>query len=228
MNTSSTGNTAAKKAAPSKGSQSTEKAPAKPEVKSESAEGTVTKAGFDEAKDAKVETIDAPQGQSQTGRPEDSGPGTGRTAPPETHVRYPAGLVTDPSAPLDPPADTPTQTDPEHGYNASTTDQVYAEAGGRTVSGEDFVGLVDGDDNAVSEGDLFDDDPAFTFVTVKGRVYEQFYYPNTHEKAKRLLFVPGQRVPRAQAEKIKTAVGNAPEPQANMTAAQRRGDSISQ
>lgn len=162
--------------------------------------------------------------QSQTGRPEDFGPGTGREAPEEGDRRYPSTVVNSDSAPLEPPKDAHTQTEPEQGYNVSSTDNVYAEAGGRTIAGEDHLGLVDQDDNDVSEGDLFDDDASKTYVTVKGRVYEQFYYANTHEKAKRLLFVPGQRVPRAQAERIKAALQAAPEPTANQTAAQRRGD----
>lgn len=163
-----------------------------------------------------TDTDNTEQGeQSQTGRPEDSGPGTGREAPPEETARYPSTVVNSDSTPLDPPADSHTQAEPEQGHAASTTDNVYAEAGGRTIAGEDYSRLVDAEGNEVSADSLFDDgDKSKTFVTVKMRVYEEFYYPNTNEPAKRLLFAEGRRVPRAQAERIKAALGSAPEPAA--------------
>lgn len=141
----------------------------------------------------------------------DSGPGTGQEAPPERHPRYPSTVVNSDASPLDPPADTHTQVRPLPGHAASTPDMVYAEAGGRTVAGEDHVGLVDADGESVSIDGLFDDDPRFTYVIANQRVFEEFYYPNTTEKARRLLFVKGQRLPRYQAERIKATVAGAPE-----------------
>jgi hypothetical protein len=136
-----------------------------------------------------------------------SGAGTGQEAPPEDTARMPAETVnTDPdAAPLDPPADAHTQTEPEHGYAASSTDHTYAAAGGRTIAGEAHVRLVDADDNELSADELFDEsDTTKTYVTAKTRVYEVFTYPNSSREAKRLLFAEGKRVPRFQAERIKT------------------------
>lgn len=158
----------------------------------------------------------APDGpnEPQNGDPAHSGPGTGTPAPPESTYRMPSTIVEDPDgAPLEPPSDTKTQTQPPQGHNLSSTDHVYAEAGNRTIAGEDHVGLVDEDDNEVSGDSLFDEsDGSKTFVTAKKRVYEEFYYPGTREKAKRLLFAQGKKVPRAQAERIKAALENAPTP----------------
>lgn len=147
-----------------------------------------------------------PTGQSS----QDSGPGTGRAAPPEdTDLRPPAHIVnTSPAAaPLSPPADHAGQTEPKQGHPTSTTDQVYAEAAGRTIAGENHLRLVDDDGNVFGPGDLFDEsDTTKTFVVAKTRIVEEFTYPNTTRTASRLLFVPGTRVPRWQAERIKSAV----------------------
>lgn len=154
--------------------------------------------------------------EAQNGPTDTVGPGTGTPAPPESSYRMPSAIVSDPEgAPLAPPTDTPTQLDPPQGYNLSSTDHVYAEAGGRTVAGEDFIRLVDGDGKDVQAGDLFEDGGASkTFVLSKARVYEEFFYPNTTEKAHRLLWAAGARVPRARAERIKAALDVAPEPAA--------------
>lgn len=152
--------------------------------------------------------------QPQTGRTEDSGPQTGRAAPPESSYRYPSTIVEDPEGnPLAPPSDTPRQTQPEQGHNLSSTDHVYAQTGGRTVAGEDFKRFVDDDGHAIEASALFDDsDQSKTFVTAKQRVYEEFYYPNTTEVCRRQVFAAGKRVPRAQAEQIKAAIKAAPTP----------------
>lgn len=142
-----------------------------------------------------------------------SGPGTGVPAPPESTYRPPATMTGD--SPLDPPADSATQGQPEGGYNASSTDPVAAEAGRRTIAGEDFLRLVDAEGKELSAKALFDDsDSSKTFVVTKTRIYEEFYYPNTTEVAKRLLYAEGRRVPRFQADRIKAAVENAPAPAA--------------
>lgn len=149
------------------------------------------------------------QPQSATGRQGDSGPGTGVDAPEDRNAaRYPASTL-DPnpeSAPLDPPEDQAGQTQPETGHAESTTDQTYAESGGRTIAGENHVRLVGEDDDDLGPDDLFDDpDPVKTFVVTKARIFEVFTYPNTSREAKRLLYPEGARVPRFQAERIKRA-----------------------
>lgn len=134
-----------------------------------------------------------------------SGPGTGREAPAERTARMPAATVnTDPdAAPLDPPADSHTQTQPEHGHDASSTDHTYAQAGGRTIAGEQHHGLVGENDEDIDVDDLFKDPGrGTTYVIVKHRVYEVFLFANTTQPAKRLLFTEGQRLPRAQADAI--------------------------
>ena len=110
------------------------------------------------------------------------------------------------SGPLVKPTDRELQTYPAKGYGLSSTDSTYAAAGGRTVSGEQFASLVGEDGKAVSAGDLFNDEDGKGFVTASKRVFEEFYYPNTIEKAKRLLFVAGQKVDRAEAERIKATL----------------------
>lgn len=174
------------------------------------AENTSKKATTKKAAASKNETVESQREEARQNPPTgDSGPGTGREAPAESTARMPAETVnTDPdAAPLDPPADAKTQTEPEHGHDASSTDHSYAAAGGRTIAGESHVRLVDGDDNDVSADELFDDpDPVKTFVTGKQRVYEVFTFPNTTREAKRLLFTEGTRIPRFQAEQIKRQV----------------------
>lgn len=162
-------------------------------------------------------TVNEPENGPAVGN---SGPGTGVPAPPESTYRPPATLTGD--SPLDPPADADTQRQPEGGYNESSTDPVAAEAGRRTIAGEDFLRLVDADGNELSADGLFDDsDASKTFVTTKTRIYEEFHYPNTTEVAKRLLYAEGRRVPRFQADRIKAALDAAPEP----AAAQREQES---
>lgn len=146
-----------------------------------------------------------------------TGPQTGTPAPEDkTQGQYPADTRTGDAAPLDPKAvttDHEGQVEPREGHNLSSTDPVYAEAGGRTVAGEDFVGLVGEDDEPLSSDGLFEEvDGSKTFVLTKQRISEVFYYPGTTEKAKRLVFAKGKRVPRAQAERIKAAVDAAPKP----------------
>lgn len=154
--------------------------------------------------------------EPQNGPADTTGPGTGTPAPPESSYRTPSTIVEDSEgAPLDPPSDTPTQVEPAQGHNKSSTDHVYAEAGGRTVAGEDHKRLVDENGRKVSANSLFDDtDGSKTFVIAKKRVFEEFYYPNTTTVARRLLFPAGKRIPRSQAEKIKRAIEDAPEPEA--------------
>lgn len=154
----------------------------------------------------------APLGQTR----QDFGPGTtGGEAPPEREgSRPPATIVNgDPNAaPLDPPADSHTQTQPALGYDTSTTDQAYAEAAGRTIAGENHLRLVDDDGNELSADDLFDEsDPNLTFVTTKQRINEVFTYPNTNRESGRLMYVAGARVPKFQAARIKAAVSAAAE-----------------
>lgn len=110
------------------------------------------------------------------------------------------------SGPLDAPTDREMQGYPAPGYELSSTDNTYATAGGRTIAGERFDSLVDEDGNAVSADSLFEDADGKGYVVASKRVFEQFYYPNTTEKAKRLLFVTGQRVNRAEAERIKATL----------------------
>jgi hypothetical protein len=111
------------------------------------------------------------------------------------------------SGPLAAPTDRNVQSYPAPGYGLSSPDSTYAASGGRTVAGEQFDSLVDESGKAVSADDLFEDVEGKGFVVASKRVYEQFYYPNTVEKAKRLLFVAGQRVPRAEAARIKATLG---------------------
>jgi hypothetical protein len=123
----------------------------------------------------------------------DSGPGTGTAAAA--------------SGPLEAPRDEVLQSDPPLGYEESSTDNVFAEAGGLTFPGERYEALVDEDGSKISADDLFtDEDAGKTFVTVEKRIYEVFFYPNTTEKCQRLLYTPGQRVGRADAERLRVAV----------------------
>jgi hypothetical protein len=142
----------------------------------------------------------------------DVGPGTGTTAPGEGTSRPPASIVnTDPgAAPLAPPADHPTQTEPEQGHASSSTDQVYAAAAGQTIAGENHKRLVDQRGNTLSADDLFTDPGGLhTYLVVKVRVFEEFTYPNTKRTSRRLLYVPGAKVPRFQAARLMDAVRSA-------------------
>ena len=129
---------------------------------------------------------------------------------PEHTARPPASTVNldSKSGPLEPPKDALLQRDPPQGYGLSSTDHSYAAAGGRTIAGERYEGLEGPDGKGIKIDGLFDEgDGSKTFVTVKPeRVYEVFYYPNTVEKAKRLLFVGGQQVNRAEAERLKRSL----------------------
>lgn len=176
-----------------------------------------SKSAKDKAAEAKAEQEKAEQqapaqeqssGQ-QDGPVGDSGPNHDLPDPPaEDAPRMPEGtVVASESGPLEAPQDAKRQTEPAEGYEGSSTDHTYAAAGGRTVAGEKHEGLVDEDGKKVSAKSLFNDEDGKTFVTVKKRVYEQFYYPNTTEPASRLLFVEGQRVNRAEAERIKATLG---------------------
>lgn len=150
-----------------------------------------------------------------TGHVVNSGPETGVPAPPDvTPDRYPSTvLAPSESGPIEPPPDFRTQGVPEGGYSLSSTDHVWAEAGGRTIAGEDFVGLVGDDGNKVDAKSLFDEgDGTKTTVTAKETVWEEFVYPNTVVVSKRRLFSKGAVVPRAQAARLLAAVEAAPEP----------------
>ncbi len=197
--------TATSKAAPSK-SAASKAAGAKP------AETKAAAAAPDEAASAPV--VNEPVNGPDVGN---SGPGLGVPAPPESTYRPPSTIVDPAASPLDAPADAHTQGKPEAGHNLSSTDPVYAEAGGRTIAGEDFKRLVGPDGKALKSSALFDDsDPGKTFVVTKTRIYEEFYYPGTYEVAKKLMFAQGKRVPRAQAERIKAAIESAPTPLAEV------------
>lgn len=110
------------------------------------------------------------------------------------------------SGPLEAPSDRLSQTYPAKGYELSSTDATYAASGGRTVAGEQFHSLVDENGNEVAAADLFEGDEGKTYVIATKRVYEQFLYPNTTELMQRLLFVAGQQVSRAEAERIKATL----------------------
>lgn len=160
------------------------------------------------------------EGQTPVAGEFNSGPGTGTDAPQDKQQgRYPSTVVNEPSAPLDPPKDTQTQTDPPQGYNLSSTDDVYGETGKRTVAGEDHVGLVTEDGSSVSADSLFDQNEGQTFATVNQRVYEEFLYPGTTTVARRLMFTEGQRIPLQMVARVKAAVENAPEPAQQRSAA---------
>jgi hypothetical protein len=143
-----------------------------------------------------------------------SGAGTGIEAAPESTTRMPAGaVVVNEGVVQEVPQDAALQRTPEGGYSLSSTDPVYAEAFGRTIAGEDYVGLVDSEGNALGPDDLFDEsDQSKSFVVTKARIVEEFYYPNTTVKAKRLVFAEGKRVPRVMADRMKAAIASAPKP----------------
>lgn len=95
-------------------------------------------------------------------------------------------------------------TAPETGTTGSTDDT--ADAAGVTLAAgavphrPDVVRLVDADGKDVDLGSVYDDQGAATIVTITGRVYEEFTYPGTSTTGKRLLYHPGQMVPRAELE----------------------------
>jgi len=150
-----------------------------------------------------------------TGNVVNSGPETGVPAPKDpTPDRYPSTvLAPSESGPIEPPPDFRTQGVPEGGYSLSSTDPVWAHAGGRTIAGEDFVGLVGDDGNKIDPKSLFDEgDGSKTVVTAKQTVWEEFVYPNTVVVSKRRLYSAGAVVPRARAAALVAAIENAPEP----------------
>ena len=110
------------------------------------------------------------------------------------------------SGPLEAPTDRAMQTYPAKGYGLSSTDDTYASSGGRTVSGEQFDSLVGEDGKAISADNLFEAVEGRGFVVARQRTFEQFFYPNTVERAKRLLFVAGQKIPVAEAARIKATL----------------------
>jgi hypothetical protein len=143
-----------------------------------------------------------------------SGPQTGQDAPAEETPRMPAAQVVHAESGPVYPSDAATQVQPEHGYADSSTNPAYAAAGGRSIAGEDHVGVVGENGKAVKGSSLFEDDrPDTGTVAVKETVYEQFTYANSPgHTEQRLLLNKGQRVPRAQAEKIKAALDAKQEP----------------
>jgi hypothetical protein len=168
--------------------------------------------GTDEATtdEASTETVDNGSTDAASTAVE-TGPQTGKPSAPETTSRPPATIVneTPGAAPLSPPADHGTQREPALGYPSSSTDQTYAEVGGRTIAGENHVALVDRDNNPVDVSTLFREEGArFTHVVATQRVYERFTYPNSKRADKRLIFPEGALVPRAQAARIKAAAVN--------------------
>lgn len=138
-----------------------------------------------------------------------SGAGYDVPAPAEAAERPPATTLVPgegDSAPIEPP-DRQTQALPEQGYDSSSTDNIVAIAGGKTMAGENTVALVNEDGELVDVDDIFNDaDPAKTFVVTKTRVFERFTYPRAHTHTERLLFAAGRKVPRWQAEEIKRTI----------------------
>jgi hypothetical protein len=101
---------------------------------------------------------------------------------------------------------------PESGYSNEGGEESYprdayqADAGPRPEeeAPDSDVEIVGKDGSALSSGDLFTDPQgAQTFVFTKARIYEQYTYPNTVEKAKRLLYPEGARVGVAEAQAIR-------------------------
>lgn len=142
-----------------------------------------------------------------------TGPGTGKNPAKDDTTRMPTQQpVHAESGPLN-PDDAKQQIKPEHGYADSSTNHTYAEAGGRTIAGEDHVGLEDEDGGKVSGG-LFesasDDSP---YMVAKQTVVEVFTYANAPDyPVKRILLNKGKRVPRAQATKIEQSLQAKQEP----------------
>lgn len=164
----------------------------------------------DDSQDDGGEQGDGADGGSTAARSNsvESGPQTGAAAPAENTARPPATIVNDTpgAAPLDPPADHHLTRQPKDGYKTSSTDQTYAEVGGQTIAGENFVGLVDSDGDPVDVSTLFhrESDRA-THVVATKRVSEVFTTPNAKTPSKRLIFAEGARVPLAQALRIEAA-----------------------
>lgn len=137
----------------------------------------------------------------------ESGPQTGTAAPAES-ARPPATIVNQSpdAAPLSPPADHATQTEPANGHTTSSTDQTYAEVGGRTIAGENHIRLVDHKGDTIDPEALFhDESPRHTHVVAAQRVSEEFSYPGSGRVVKRLIYPKGAHVPRGQAARIVAA-----------------------
>lgn len=147
--------------------------------------------------------------KTNSGFVQNFGPGTSNPeVPAENSVRPPATIVNaDPAAaPLDPPADSHTQTSPARGHDWSSTDKTYAESGGRSIAGENHSRLLDANGNLLGPDDLFDDpDPIKTVVYTKVEVLEEFFYPNTLTATLRRVYGKGTPVPRFQAARIMAA-----------------------
>jgi hypothetical protein len=141
-----------------------------------------------------------------------TGPGTGKDAPPETTPRMPFQQPSHAeSGPLN-PDDAKQQIKPDHGYAESSTDAVYAAVGGRTIAGEDHVGLVDEDGGEVSGDSLFDEDARGNTIAAT-TVLQRFTYANAPDFVnERLLFTKGQKVLKAQAERVIASLDRKQEP----------------
>jgi hypothetical protein len=110
------------------------------------------------------------------------------------------------AAPLT-PSDQHTQVVPVLGDPDTSTNHVSTSAGLLTYPGEQHVGLVDENGDEVDPDSLFEDPGEHTtYVTAKGRVFEQFRYPGTTEVATRLFYTAGARVDRGEARRLKEAV----------------------
>jgi hypothetical protein len=131
----------------------------------------------------------------------DAGPGTGTPAQAETAARPPATIVNETAAaPLDPPADTPTQTQPPLGHAAASTNHVYAAAGGQTFAGEAHRRFINAQGDEIDPDEMFEEvEPRFTYVIAKERIREEFTYRNSKQADRRLLYPAGAHVPRAEA-----------------------------
>lgn len=114
------------------------------------------------------------------------------------------------STPAAGPLDAPeTGYSNEVGTESFPRDAYEADAGPRPEEAEveDDTEIVGRDGDSIADGDLFTEPQgAQTFVFAKTRIYESYTYPNTHEKAKRLLFPEGARVGLAEAQAVRARV----------------------
>ncbi|MFC6883528.1 hypothetical protein [Actinomadura yumaensis] len=116
------------------------------------------------------------------------------------------------AAPLDPPAGLAAAAPPDSGYSESSTNPVAGSAVLRTTPGDDHVALVDENGAAVNPKDVFDDPgPHATVLRVNRRVLERFTYYGANTPDARLFLRPGQKVTRAEAERIKAAYALPPQ-----------------
>lgn len=141
----------------------------------------------------------------------DSGPGTPNPVTAEENdtmgVRMPQRMVTTTPEtgpnPLEAP-DAALQPLPPDGYAESTTNNVAAATGIRTVPGENHVRLYDEDGNDIDDIEGLFDDPGTTstFLLVNKRVFEEYTPPQSKQKFSRLRYAKGARVDRFVAARL--------------------------